>query len=65
LEVGVDIKVHGSQEPPIDGEVRGALVSAISVEAEGAVAIAGHAVGAAAAQAIWGRAGCFSSAHLP
>ncbi|KFM01493.1 hypothetical protein AS27_07368, partial [Aptenodytes forsteri] len=67
LEVGVNIEVHGGQESPVDGEggVRGALVSAISVEAESAVAIAGYPVGTAAAQAIWGCAGCFSSAHLP
>ncbi|KFP38325.1 hypothetical protein N324_02452, partial [Chlamydotis macqueenii] len=63
----VDIEVHGGQEALVDGErgVRGALVSAISVEAEGAVAIAGHSVGTAVAQAIRGCAGCFSSAHLP
>ncbi|KFQ35399.1 hypothetical protein N332_02658, partial [Mesitornis unicolor] len=61
LEVGVDVEVHGGQESPVDGEggVRGALVSTISV------AIAGQAVGTAAAQAIRGRAGCSSSAHLP
>ncbi|KFW06447.1 hypothetical protein N327_00677, partial [Fulmarus glacialis] len=67
LEVRVDIEVHGGQKCPIDGEggVRGASVSAISVEAERAIAIAGHPVGTAAAQVIRGRAGCFSSAHLP
>ncbi|KFW73891.1 hypothetical protein N336_05315, partial [Phalacrocorax carbo] len=67
LEVGVDIEVQGGQESPVDGEggVRGASVSAIFVEAERAIAIAGRPVGAAAAQAIRGRAGCFSSAHLP
>ncbi|KFO10625.1 hypothetical protein N312_11680, partial [Balearica regulorum gibbericeps] len=65
LEVRVDIEVHRGQESPINGEggVRGASVSAISVEAESAIAIAGHPVGTAAAQAIRGRAGCFSSAH--
>lgn len=59
--------MHGGQESPVDGEggIRGAPVSAISVEAERAVAIAGQPVGTAAAQAIRGRAGCFSSAHLP
>ncbi|KFQ08385.1 hypothetical protein N330_03175, partial [Leptosomus discolor] len=63
----VDIKVNGGQESPVDGEggVRGALVSTISMEAERAVATAGQPVGTAAAQAIRGRAGCFSSAHLP
>ncbi|KFZ68842.1 hypothetical protein N338_11596, partial [Podiceps cristatus] len=67
LEVGVDIEVHRGQESPIDGEggVRGASVSAVSMEAERAVAIAGHPVGTAVAQAIRGRAGCFSSVHLP
>ncbi|KFV56393.1 hypothetical protein N328_02856, partial [Gavia stellata] len=67
LEVRVNIKVHGGQESPVDGEggVRGASVSAISVEAERAIAVAGHPVGTAAAQAIRGRASCFSSAHLP
>ncbi|KFP48317.1 hypothetical protein N323_10012, partial [Cathartes aura] len=67
LEVRVDIEVHGGQESPVDGEggVRGASVSAISMGAERAVAIAGQPVGTAAAQAIRGCAGCFSSAHLP
>lgn len=67
LELRVDVEVHGGQESPIDGEgrVRGASVSDISVEAERAVAVAGRLVGTAAAQAIRGRAGCFSSAHLP
>ncbi|KFP62284.1 hypothetical protein N322_12842, partial [Cariama cristata] len=63
----VDIKVHRGQESPVDGEggIRGASVSTISMEAERAVAIAGQPIGTAAAQAIRGCAGCFSSAHLP
>ncbi|KFO72664.1 hypothetical protein N303_01303, partial [Cuculus canorus] len=67
LEVGVDIKVHGGHESPINGEggVRGALVSTVSVEAGRTVAVAGRPVGTAVAQAIRGCAGCFSSAHLP
>ncbi|KFP10615.1 hypothetical protein Z169_13103, partial [Egretta garzetta] len=67
LEVRVDIEVHGGQESPVDGEggVRGASVFTICMEAERVIAIAGHPVGTAAAQAIRGCAGCFSSAHLP
>ncbi|KFQ83231.1 hypothetical protein N335_06085, partial [Phaethon lepturus] len=63
----VDIEVHGGQESPVDGEggVRGASVSTVFMEAERAITIAGQPVGTAAAQAIRGRAGCFSSAHLP
>ncbi|KFR03100.1 hypothetical protein N306_02246, partial [Opisthocomus hoazin] len=67
LEVGIDVEVHRGQEPLVDGEggVGGAPVPAIPVEAECAVTIAGQPVGTAAAQAIRGRAGCFSSAHVP
>ncbi|KFQ61029.1 hypothetical protein N334_10827, partial [Pelecanus crispus] len=67
LEVGVDIKAHRGQESPVNGEggVRGASIFTVSVEAERAIAIAGHPAGTAAAQAIRGCAGGFSSAHLP
>ncbi|KFO89666.1 hypothetical protein N320_05031, partial [Buceros rhinoceros silvestris] len=67
LEVGVNVEVHGGQKPPIDGEgrIRGASVPAVSMEAERAVATAGHRVGTAAAQEIRGRAGCSPSAQLP
>ncbi|KFP27447.1 hypothetical protein N325_00081, partial [Colius striatus] len=55
----VDIEVHRGQEPAIDGEggVGRALVAVIPV--------GGRAVGAAAVQALRGRAARFPSAHLP
>ncbi|KFZ46278.1 hypothetical protein N321_05339, partial [Antrostomus carolinensis] len=65
LEVGVNIEMHGGQESPINGEgrVRGASISTISMEAERAVAIAGHLIGTTTAQTIRGCADCFSLAH--
>lgn len=63
MKVGVDVKMHGGQEPAVNGEVRGALVPTISIG--GPTAGAGHTAGAAVAQAVWGRAACSALAHPP